>query len=147
MGAIIVMLVVAPIPTGYVFASNPANYTVCFFRYPGSFMQYDYYKLGYMVTSILFLTLGFLSRIVRLHRALSSPLATKIRPFLSGCSRRLLTALLRFCNHSRYPKPLRKCLRYYLHYPALATFLTARVTLDMWTSALFEASISHYIGT
>lgn len=139
MGALLVMLIVAELPTGNYEGLPEASYAICFFqdlRPHGGLSSYLSYES--MIFSIVFLGLGFISRVVRLHRSFSVTLVTRWREYLSNQALRLLRALHGECKNPTRSAWCRKSLRMFVYRPALAAFLSARCTLDLWASLMFE---------
>jgi len=155
MGALVVMLIVALLPTGnYNSNSDPAGYAICSFRQLGMIEQQtgssfsDDPVLAYasMIVSVLLVGLGFVSRIVRLHRSLTIGLVVASRRYLSERGRRFLR--LRY-EKAKYPsdpsgssqgqsgrKTILKNLFFYR--PLLGTYLAFRAVLDLWSSMIIE---------
>lgn len=155
MGALVVMLIVALLPTGnYNSNSNPADYAICSFRKLGmpkqraNYAFYDNARLVYgsMIVSVLLMGLGFVSRIVRLHRSLTIRIVGASRRYLSERGRRFLR--LRH-EKAKYPsdpsgpsqgqsgrKTILKNVFFYR--PMLSTFLASRAVLDLWSSMVVE---------
>lgn len=155
MGALVVMLIVALLPTGNYGTVDPAEYAICSFRYlrplPGTNLN-DPYSSSYndpmlnymsMIISVLLLGLGFLSRIVRLHRSLALGIVSRPRKYLSNVVRNRLRKHHDKClkttdpavDHPSYARTLN------IYRPALAVFLAFRFILDLWSSLALEVSI------
>lgn len=170
MGALVGMLIGALLPTGnYGTSMNPADYAICSFKHlrridrdttgPNEF--YDTSQLNYasMIISILLIGLGFASRIVRLHRALSVTVVTATRKYLSERARRLLRKMYERCENTSNEPPRRGrsfrigpfrgsqgrrlFYRVYLYRPTLAVFLAIRAALDLWSSLVLEVRALH----
>lgn len=155
MGALVVMLIVALLPTGnYDSNSDPADYAICSFRQLGMNYEHANYSFsgipeltyGSMIVSVLLMGLGFVSRVVRLHRSLAIGLVVAGRRYLSERGRRFLR--LRY-EKAKYPsdpsgasqgqssrKTILKNLFFYR--PLLGTYLAFRAVLDLWSSMIVE---------
>jgi hypothetical protein len=150
MGALIVMLIAALLPTGkYGTQHSPAEYAICTFSdlSPGHYEGSDIYgeeaatfNYASMIISVLLMGLGFLSRVVRLHRALSIGVLTASRRYLSERTRQILQK-----SHEKAMKHLKsgdiKHFRMVLSFqyrPALALFISIRILLDIWSSLILE---------
>jgi hypothetical protein len=153
MGALITMLIAALLPTGkYGTQHSPAEYAICTFGdlSPAGYTTRGTYgdgdpTLNYasMIISVLLMGLGFLSRVVRLHRALSIGVVAALRRYLSERARRHLRK-----NHEKAMKHFKsgdiKHFRTVMSFqcrPALALFLTIRILLDIWSSLILEVSL------
>jgi len=156
MGALVIMLIVALIPTGnYSLNSNPADYAICSFQKlrmikndENKSSSYDDPVLTYrsMIVSVLLMGLGFVSRIVRLHKSLTIGLVVASRRCLSERGRKFLR---RRYEKAKYPSDpsgpsqgqsgRRAILKNLLFYrPLLATYLAFRAVLDLWSSMVIE---------
>lgn len=155
---IVVMLVVALIPTGYsnwldlfypyadpipagLLNPPPSSYAICFYASqtpvdPSSEAQNSYMP---MIISTLFLILAFIIRVVRLHKTLSVEYIDRPRRFLSGLARMSLRGVCAWCYVHAYPHSLK---RYLIYHPLLGLFLLLRVLLDVYTSMLMEVSLN-----
>lgn len=156
MGILVIMLMIALLASGTAGTYyDPADYAICQFRQLGSLgrvvrlnspASYDY---AAMVISVLLIGLGFLLRVVKLHRGLSVNIVTKSRNYLSAGAR---TTLKKWYENNADPAARRSSgFRHLFCYcPALAVFLAIRAILDLWSSLFFEVScyfhkISHLI--
>jgi hypothetical protein len=155
MGALVVMLIVALLPTGnYNSNSDPADYAICSFRHLGmieqrgnlSYSDDPGLAYGSMIVSVLLMGLGFASRIVRLHRSLTIGLVVASRRYLSESGRRFLR--LQY-ERAKYPSDSsgpsqgrsgRKTIleNLFFYRPLLGTFLAFRAVLDLWSSMIIE---------
>lgn len=150
MGLLVAMLIAALLPTGNYGARNdPANYAICSFGKlapargaSGSTRAGNDAELDYaaMIISVLLMGLGYVSRIVRLHPALSVGVAGGARRWMSGYAR---SWLRKVHEESRgEPDPSRHqavTIKMFLVYrPLLAVFLSVRVVLDIWSSLALE---------
>jgi hypothetical protein len=103
MGALIIMLISALLPTGnYGTYYSPAEYATCTFENlrPASYKGSDpfgeqaaTFNYASTVISVLLMRLGFLERVVRLHRTLSIGELTICRRYLSERAPRYLRKL------------------------------------------------------
>jgi hypothetical protein len=152
MGALVVMLIVALLPTGNYGTIDPASYAICSFKHlrplPGTGLNdphsvsKDDPILNYMsmIISILLLGLGFLSRITRMHQSLADGVVSKPRRYLSDLVRNRLRRYHDKCvtttdpevKHPSYARTLN------IYRPALAVFLAFRFILDLWSSLILE---------
>jgi hypothetical protein len=151
MAVIIVMLVTAIVPTGNFnwFESSdateqqqlqppPGSYAICLYRHPVLKNSENYPS---MVISTLLLILGFLNRIVRLHKRLSIDLALYLRSRLSEFIRKYLRRIYAWCDVQTTPRSLSRLLVYR---PLLTIFLVFRLSLDLWSSMFLEVcAVSH----
>jgi hypothetical protein len=149
MAVIIVMLVTAIVPTGNFnwfgdatdlqqLQPPPSSYAICFYglSVPTSSEAYPS-----MVISTLLLVLGFLNRVVRLHKRLSIDLALYLRSCLSDFVRKHLRRIYAWCDVQTTPRSLSRLLVYR---PLLTIFLVFRVSLDLWSSMFLEVcAVSH----
>jgi hypothetical protein len=139
---LIIMLVVALIPTGnYEWSvSNsspqsspgPRDYAICYFS------QLPVVGTAASISMSIFVlltTLGFLIRVVKLHKNLSIFLIGRPRKTLSKYARNFLWKLYKQPEAQRLPQHIAGKICYF---PALAFFLAMRVLLDHWSSMYFE---------
>ncbi len=171
MGTLVILLIVALLPTGNYNSTDPADYAICSFLHlaPKSKNRtIDYrnriYNLGgeldyaAMIISVLLVGFGFLSRVVRLHRSLAVGIIAAGRTYISERSLTFLRNLYRKCKEVPDPPPrgqergsvsslLRKSsLRILCFYrPLLAIYLTIRVIADLWSSLILEVSTALYL--
>lgn len=136
------MLLVAMVPTGgYNWLkvdkddySSPAprDYAICYFR-PSE--NDDDFTFSTMVISTILLALGFIYRVVRLHKSLSVSVIGRTRTFLSEKARDVLRR-----TYSRLGMETSALTwkRLFLYRPLLALFLTLRALLDLWNSMFIE---------
>lgn len=90
------------------------------------------------LVSALLIGLGFVSRVVKLHRSLSVAIFGQARLWLSIRARQLLRIVFEWS----YEGSSRHSLRHSLCYrPLFALFLAARFLLDGWASVAFEVRI------
>jgi hypothetical protein len=158
MGVLVVMLIAALLPTGnYNSSSDPADYAICSFRQLGIIKQHAdssssgdlELAYGSMIVSVLLMGLGFVSRIVRLHRSLTIGLVVTSRRYLSERSRRFLRLRYEKAKYSPDPsgpshgqsgrKTILKNLLFYR--PLLGTYLAFRAVLDLWSSMIIEVNL------
>lgn len=134
---IIIMLVVALVPTGYFDWSSPASYAICYFGrsplgrsgLPNSYLT--------MIFSCSLLILGFLTRVIRLHKVLSIDFILRMKSWLSKVARRCLWRVYAWCQAEPNAKGLRRSLVYH---PLLACFFMLRVSLDVYSSMFMEVN-------
>ncbi|KAF2117474.1 hypothetical protein BDV96DRAFT_598361 [Lophiotrema nucula] len=140
MGILVLLLIGALLPTGkYGISTFAADYAICSYKQlkmakpKNGSTDSSNAELGYasMIISILFVALGFLSRITRLHRSISNPMTTAPRKFLSKFLRKRLCVLYEKFKSSPFKRLL-------IYRPALACFLTIRAPLDLWSSLFLE---------
>jgi hypothetical protein len=158
MGALIVMLISALLPTGnYGTHHSPAEYAICTFGdlSPAAYTGSDYsedeaatFNYASMIISVLLMGLGFLSRVIRLHQALSLSVVAALRRYLSERARQLLRKV-----HEKSMKHLKsgdlkrfRMVMSFQYRPALSCFLTIRILLDIWSSLILVESWCMYLG-
>jgi hypothetical protein len=144
MGIMLSMLLVAMVPTGgynwtgFYYSGDgypipaPSDYAICYFQ---PVVNDEELTFTTMVLSVILLTLGFIYRVIRLHRSLSV--------FILGRVRTVCSEKARACLRQTYTKlgletsgiTLR---RMFLYRPLLGLFLTARALLDLWNSMFIE---------
>ena len=151
MGILVVMLLVAMVPTGnYNWGSwsdgynpdspdetippQPTDYAICYFTRS---QDADVITFASMVISVLLIAIGFLSRVVRLHKRLSVDLVGNVRRSISESLRKKLQTVYSWCDVENSPNSLKRLLVYR---PLLAVFLSLRVVLDAWSSMFLEVS-------
>ena len=146
---IIIMLVVGLVPTGYFDWNYPGSYAICSYGQPppgpGNSMLPNSYLT--MILSSLLLTLGFLTRVVRLYKSLSIDFILWLRSWLSELVRRGLRGVYAWCRPHRDTKSIRRSL---IYHPILACFFMLRVSLDIYSSMFMEVrstSISSLFAT
>jgi hypothetical protein len=147
MAILLIMLLVAMIPTGYynwpvvddtgsdTKGPTPSDYAICYL-FPHEVP--DDLTFASMILSILLLGLGFLVRAVKLHKRLSVDIVGSARHAISVSLRRRLSAVYNKFNLESSPKRLARKL---IYRPLLATFLILRVGVDAWTSMTVEVWI------
>ena len=150
MGVMIVMLIIALSPTGNFDWLNlstpgvpadqlkppPSSYAICFF---GKNVPHDSQAYASMIISILLLLFGFLARIVRLHKTLSTGIIRGVRAWVSELATKRLKDIYGWCDIQHSPRSLKRLM---VFRPLLAAFLLLRVCLDVWSSMFLEVSIS-----
>ncbi|KAF2652561.1 hypothetical protein K491DRAFT_718788 [Lophiostoma macrostomum CBS 122681] len=139
MGILATMLVVALIPTGNhtwmdgdpAERLQPGDPTICHFN-PTFFNSNAF---GDMLLSVLLVTFGFLTRVVRLHHLLSVNTIVRLRSRISQMCRSRLRALYHKCQdeHGAYSFGWTLLYRH-----ALASFLCMRILMDIWQSMYNE---------
>jgi len=149
MGLMLTMLLAAMIPTGGYDWTDihydsddypaptpaPSDYAVCYW-WPT--VNNDGLTFSTMVISVLLLLLGFIQRVVRLHRVLSVSVLGSFRTFSSEKARKFLRWAYTSMGMETSGLTLK---RLFLYRPLLALFLTARALLDLWNSMFIEVWI------
>lgn len=92
-----------------------------------------------MIFSILLIIFGFVTRIIKLYRAISVNVCGKARAMLSIRARRLLRIVFTWCCSGSSHRSLKRTLFYR---PLLTIFLVASLFLDGWSSMLLEVNSS-----
>jgi hypothetical protein len=139
---LVVILLTALIPTAqfdwFDWQSGPniTSPAYCAFEQPISTSKASF---STMISSVLLLSLGFLSRAIRLHRWAVVSVIDKARKFLSRKARSYLRTIYDWSGNMSAIGSIKRTLVYY---PVLAVFLVIRVTLDMYASMFFEVSLS-----
>ncbi|KAH7327769.1 hypothetical protein B0I35DRAFT_403234 [Stachybotrys elegans] len=144
MGAIVILLILAMIPTGgYDIADwdldehqgvSPADYAICYFTPPTSFAQSTTIS---MLMSILMLFFGFLSRVLKAYKFVSVGVIAKATRWTGVKMRLGLCKIHKRLHLNEEPRTL-SLRRTMLYWPILTIFLSVRVSLDVWTSVMFE---------
>jgi hypothetical protein len=156
---LIIMLITAIVPTGsYVWTSsddlvssyeqtasnerNPlgSDYAIC--RFSAPVLSGSVEALVSMVILVSLIGLGFIFRVIKLHKPLSLFMAETLRRRISQGLRRLLWMFYRWRSH---PKGLGRFAGDILYYPVLALFLSLRLVADHFSSMFFEVS-AHLIA-
>lgn len=147
MGLMLSMLLVAMVPTGgYNWSDTslppaPYDHAVCYLRpnfyyttvqAPTNDVAMTFWT---MVISIVLLTLGFIYRIIRLHRSLSVSVVGRAR---TACSKKARCFLRLVYTKTNMETSGLTFKRTFLYRPLLALFLTARAILDLWNSMFVE---------
>jgi hypothetical protein len=86
---------------------------------------------------VILVGVAFLSRVIKLHKALSAGVFGRARMWLSVRARRILRIVFNWACKERYPHSLGRSVCYR---PLLAISLTARLVCDGWSLILFEVS-------
>lgn len=137
MGAIVIMLIVALVPTGLAgYTLGNGDAAICSFKYKDYTDREDAAFVN-MVLSIVFLTIGLLVRIFKLSRTASVSATTNLRSPFSKAIIRYLGCVHVWSNTPRSPNGLRRVL---IYRPLLAFFLLFRVAIDFYLSMLGEIS-------
>ncbi|KAL3434218.1 hypothetical protein BDV09DRAFT_204893 [Aspergillus tetrazonus] len=134
---LVIMLITAMVPTGgymwnYAISVMP-GYAICLFSTPvlsgsvGTIMS--------MAILVLLIGLGFIFRVIKLHKPLSLFMVKTLRRNISQYLRGLLWMLYRWKDHSKRPRRVAGII---LYYPALALFLSLRLVADHFSSMFFE---------
>jgi hypothetical protein len=141
MGLMMLILLVAMVPTGgYGWSVDwnnnghpmPQDYAICYFRPTGDL---DAMVLASMVVSVLLLVLGFIHRVIRLHKSLSILILGRAR---TVCSEKARHFLRRVYTNMHMETSGLTFKRMFVYRPLLAIFLTARNLLDLWNSMFIE---------
>lgn len=151
--ALIIMLITAMVPTGsyewnssgelvQVSEHNPlgSDYAIC--RFSAPVLSGSVEAFVSMVILVSFIGLGFIFRVIKLHKPLSLFVVETLRRRISHGLRRLLWMLYHWRSH---PKGLGRFAGDILYYPALALFLSLRLVADHFSSMFFEVS-AHFIA-
>ena len=148
MGALSVLLVVGMLFTAnteWVYGKNKNTPTLCIIGCNRSWAPVthsDLLPIGRPfvffwapVVSAIFLIVAFVSRIVRLHKALSVGMFGRARDWLGYQSRRLLWIFFRlFCTEG----DIYSLKRSFAYRPLFGVFVILRLLLDLWASFAFE---------
>lgn len=144
MGLMLLMLVVAMIPTGGYNWTNisyhgdgypipkPSDYAVCYLRPTG---YGDQLTFSTMVISVVLLVLGFIYRVIRLHKSLSVCVVGRARTVCSEKARYVLRLVYSRIGMETSGLTFK---RMFFYRPLLALFLTTRALLDLWNSMFIE---------
>lgn len=149
MFAHVILLVVALRPTGF-FAGGKsvASQAICYFNSSFGYWRFeaessdldtsrveDTEQWQTMLLSMVLLSFGSTISLVKLSRPLSTAFSRGVRKPLSGWCRRGLTRLGPLNSPSSRSETLRSNI---ITKPALALFLTVRLSFDLFSSRLFE---------
>jgi hypothetical protein len=142
MGVLAVLLIIGILPTANYgemrySGPTPSEYAKCYLKLQAP----SGIPLFSVILSILTIAIGFISRVIKLHKVLSVRCWGKLRTRVSRRSRAILRAIYRWCTISGPVRGLGFCLVYR---PLLAVFLVARFVLDAWVSMFVEV-YSHAI--
>ncbi|KAJ5922900.1 hypothetical protein N7516_010603 [Penicillium verrucosum] len=137
MGLLAILLIVGLLPTanyGDLYNSRPrsSDYAKCYLKIRSS----PGIALYSMILSVLTIAIGFISRVMKLHKMLSVTLWGGLRIRASLRARAILHGLYKWCIAGGAVQGLRFSLVYR---PLFAVFLVARFTLDAWVSMFVEA--------
>lgn len=151
MFALLMLLIVGLIPTGFLFArtTHRASYAICYFNLSFGYWHFSEVDIDdsevsrveetaswqAMILSAILLLLGFITRSIRLFRPLSTAFRLRIRQPLSSWARRNLRCLE---PSGTPPSRLGRLKSKIVTKPALAVFLMARLSCDLFSSMLFE---------
>ncbi|KAJ5334424.1 uncharacterized protein N7506_008207, partial [Penicillium brevicompactum] len=143
MGVLAILLIVGLLPTAnyahlYSQRPRPSDYAKCYLKAHRS----SGIALCSMVLLVLTIAIGFISRVMKLHKMLSVTLRGGLRIRASRDSRTILRVIYRWCTKSGPVQGLGFSLVYR---PVLAVFLVARFVLDTWVSMFVEA-LWHFIA-
>lgn len=144
MGSLATLLVVGLLSMGNVWwgeemFSTPGDYAIChlgFSRSPAYPLDYPFWT---MLVSSLVIVIGFVSRVVKLHKTLSINLFGKAKLWINICMRKMLRPIFNWCCEHDYLQGLR---RSFVYRPLLSLFLGIQFILDGWASLIFEVSCS-----
>jgi hypothetical protein len=155
MGVIAILLVVALVPTAnYSWSQGahmeyyadycrtddevslpcPADLALCSFDVAGTA---DRMNVVTVAISIVFIVVGYVARIVRLHRKLSVDMVGKTRNFITTHAKRPLKFLFEALRAAESPNSF---FVLFLFRPLFAVFIVFRMLADLWTSMFFEVS-------
>ncbi|CAG8139695.1 unnamed protein product [Penicillium salamii] len=137
MGVLAILLIVGLLPTanyGHLYNQRPgpSDYAKCYLKVRRS----SGITLCSMILSVLTIAIGFISRVMKLHKMLSVTLWGGLRIRTSHRSRAILRVIYRWSVKSGPAQGLSFSLVYR---PLLAVFLAARFLLDAWVSMFVEA--------
>lgn len=136
MGVLAILLIVGLLPTANyadLFNSRPrpSDYAKCYLKIrPSSDIA-----LCSMVLSVLTIAIGFISRVMKLHKIISVTLWGGLRIRASLRARAILRVIYKRCTTSGPVQGLRFSLVYR---PLFTVFLVARFALDAWVSMFVE---------
>lgn len=139
MGILAIMLIIGLLPTanyGDLFYSRPHpwDYAKCYLKIrPSSDIS-----LCSMIFSVLTISIGFISRVMKLHKMLSVTLWGRLRIQASLRARAILRSIYRWCTTSLPGQSLGLSLVYR---PLFSVFLMARFVLDSWSSMFVEVCL------
>lgn len=111
---------------------KPSDYAICYFH---AVENEDKMALASTVFSALLLGLGFMVRVVKLHKRLSIGIVGKMRQSASNRARKVLRNIYSWCDVQNSPHSVK---RFLIYRPMLSIFLASRIVLDLWTSMFFE---------
>ncbi|KAL4804639.1 hypothetical protein BDV18DRAFT_161735 [Aspergillus unguis] len=140
---LIIMLITAMVPTGSYEWSSPyelvdassegSDYAICRFSTP--ILSGSVEAFVSMVILVSLIGLGFIFRVIKLHKTLSLFVVETLRRRISHGLRRLLWMLYHWRSHR---KGLGRFAGDILYYSALALFLSLRLVADHFSSMFFE---------
>lgn len=144
MGVLAILLIVGLLPTanyGHLYNQRPgpSDYAKCYLKVRRS----SGITLCSMILSVLTIAIGFISRVMKLHKMLSVTLWGGLRIRTSHRSRAILRVIYRWSVKSGPAQGLSFSLVYR---PLLAVFLAARFLLDAWVSMFVEVCSRVIIG-
>lgn len=144
MGVLAILLIVGLLPTanyGDLYNSRPrsSDYAKCYLKIRSS----PGIALYSMILSVLTIAIGFISRVMKLHKMLSVTLWGGLRIRASLRARAILHGLYKWCTAGGPMQGLRFSLVYR---PLFAVFLVARFTLDAWVSMFVEVCSRVIVG-
>jgi hypothetical protein len=114
--------------------AEPSGYAICSYKYniPPKDDNPEYMS---MIVSVLFVGLGYVSRIVKLHPKTYTRVFAKSREYVKDRSRAFVRLVSRKFPVGGYWANVRRKLFYR---PVLFGFLIIKVSLDVWSSMAFE---------
>lgn len=134
MASIVIMLMVALIPTGLSDGDLDGSAVVCAFQYASRTAHEDR-SYANMVLSIVLLAIGLFMRVFKLSRRLTTSIANRIRNPFGQAATGFLSRVHAWSNTHESPPGYRRLLVYR---PLLATFLLSRMVMDIYLSMLGE---------
>jgi hypothetical protein len=138
---LVILLVVALLPTGTIDVERYtgvwlSDHAICIYDRL-SLLDTDSGPFISMIVSVLFVSLGFMSRIVKLYPALSLTVMGKCRRYLSDRALRLLRFVYKNYSGCSYKAKLGRAM---IYRSLLVVLLAFRALLDMWSSMAAEVS-------
>jgi len=136
MGILATLLIMGLLPTAnygalYTARPGPSDYAKCYLAiHPSSEIE-----LWSMVLSVLIIAIGFISRVMKLHKMLSVTIWGNLRTWASVRARGMLRVVYKLCTTRSRARGLSFSLVYR---PLFAVFLAARFVLDAWSSMFVE---------
>jgi hypothetical protein len=141
MASIVIMLMVALVPTGLGDSFlRDGSAVICALQYASRRDRQDASFVN-MVLSIVFLAIGLFMRVFKLSRRLSTGITTRIRNPFGAAAFGLLHRVHAWAHVHESPAGLKRLLVYR---PLLATFLLFRLSMDIYLSMLGEVSKTTY---
>ncbi|KAK1999796.1 hypothetical protein LX36DRAFT_655132 [Colletotrichum falcatum] len=149
MSALLVLVIVGLVPTGFFKRSNFSSQAICYFNQGyGDWQRSATYKTyrpvqktaewQAMVMSVILLVFGFVSRSFKLFRPLSIAFRAHMRTPISRFMQRIITKQLGERRSGASPRWRREVKLRVITRPAVATFLMVRLSCDLFGSTVFE---------